>query len=285
MMAVGAAGSLERIFRGSKVRVVLSCAGLLAIIGLADYLTGWEISLRPFYLIPVSLAAWYLSRRGAVIAALVAGGVWFAADLMSGHAYSRLVVTCWNALVELVLFVIVALIVAALRRRVEQLVTSSRTDELTGAPNRRAFFERAQLEISRGNRFERPISIAYLDADNFKLMNDRGGHALGDAFLRTVAAAIARCLRATDLVARLGGDEFVVLLPETDAPSADVVLAKIRRELENAAKSSGAPITFSVGMVTFQRPPGSVDELVGVTDDLMYRAKNAGRNRMEKRTV
>jgi diguanylate cyclase (GGDEF)-like protein len=275
----------ERIFRESKAFVVLACAGLLVLVGLADYTTGWEISLRPFYLIPVSLAAWYLNRASAVFVAVVTGAVWFAADLMAGHAYSRLAVTCWNASVELVLFVIVALIVAALRRRVEQLVASSRTDELTGLPNRRAFFERADLEVSRGIRFQRPMTVAYLDADNFKLINDRGGHVAGDAFLRAVAAAIERCLRGTDLVARLGGDEFVVLLPETDVAAADIVLDKIRRELELAAEEFSDSATFSVGAVTFLRAPESVDQLIGATDDLMYRAKNAGRNRMERATV
>src|SRR5437773_2624774 len=107
----------------------------------------------------------------------------------------------------------------------------ARRDALTGAPNARAFYELAGAEIARARRYIHPFSVAYLDLDDFKLVNDRLGHLAGDAVLRSVARALGGVLRASDVVARLGGDEFAVLLPEAGAAPARLATDKLRQAL------------------------------------------------------
>jgi diguanylate cyclase (GGDEF)-like protein len=122
--------------------------------------------------------------------------------------------------------------------------------------------------------------MAYIDLDHFKLVNDTVGHTEGDRLLQVVAHALGSRLRATDLVARLGGDEFGVLLPNTDAEAAPAVLESLMASVRDAVDGSW-DVGATIGAVTFERPPESVDLMVRVADELMYRGKRAGRGRVE----
>ncbi len=104
-------------------------------------------------------------------------------------------------------------------------------DELTGLLNRRALVERLEEEISRARRHGAPLSLIYADVDEFKEVNDRFGHAVGDEFLILVAETLTLTLRPTDHVARMGGDEFVVVLPETDSAGAEALASRISEGL------------------------------------------------------
>jgi diguanylate cyclase (GGDEF)-like protein len=128
------------------------------------------------------------------------------------------------------LFLMTSLVVSALKGALEREKEVSRTDLLTGLPNRRHFFELVSGEIRRNHRYDEPFSIAYLDIDNFKTVNDLRGHAEGDKLLRLVAAVISAAIRETDIVARLGGDEFALLLPETARESALTALTKVQQQ-------------------------------------------------------
>jgi len=161
----------------------------------------------------------------------------------------------------------------------------SRIDPLTGAANRRSFYEVLEAEISRLNRYRRPLSVAYLDLDNLKRINDRFGHEIGDAVLSTVAATIQKHLRLGDTVARLGGDEFAILLKEADAASAMGAVRRIQKHLREAMDESQWEITFSVGLVTCERPPSSVRETISRADKLMYEVKRAGKNSISQAVV
>ncbi|MCA1641095.1 MAG: GGDEF domain-containing protein [Acidobacteria bacterium] len=156
---------------------------------------------------------------------------------------------------------------------------------LTGATNRRSFFEAAQSEINRARRHRHPFTVAYIDVDNFKELNDRGGHAAGDALLREVTRAIKANVREIDMVARLGGDEFVVLLPETDEAASRAVVSRVRKCLDDLAARRGWQVTFSIGVVTWTTPPRTVDTMIRQADDTMYEVKNTGKNRVAHHTV
>jgi diguanylate cyclase (GGDEF)-like protein len=133
-------------------------------------------------------------------------------------------------------------------------------------------------------RHARPFTIAYVDLDNFKQINDTFGHAAGDQFLRDVSQQISRRLRVTDSLARLGGDEFVVLLPETDQAAAQLVLTDIHKSLQHVVADRDYKSTASVGAVTFHSS-GDAEKMIAIADEAMYAVKQSGKNKVEWKLV
>ncbi|HZZ35688.1 MAG TPA: diguanylate cyclase, partial [Caulobacteraceae bacterium] len=168
-----------------------------------------------------------------------------------------------------------------------ELQRLARIDPLTGALNRRAFREAIEREAARARRHGRPLSLAMIDVDHFKRVNDAMGHAMGDRFLVAVAEAVAAALRTEDLFGRYGGEEFVVAFAETDLAGA--IQAAERLRLAIAAirlKHDGVvwSITASLGVASFGDLRGdsgeTVDSVINTADQALYQAKTAGRNRV-----
>ncbi|MCL6417261.1 GGDEF domain-containing protein [Aestuariirhabdus sp. Z084] len=128
-------------------------------------------------------------------------------------------------------------------------------------------------ELVRSSRYEHILSLAYIDIDNFKLVNDSLGHPAGDQLLIEVASSLKKSLRATDTVARLGGDEFSCLLPETGQEEAKAAFSKASELLIRRMKGRNWSVTFSVGIVTFETMPEDIKEAMKVADELMYSVK------------
>src|SRR5881409_3465678 len=120
-----------------------------------------------------------------------------------------------------------------MKRTQDALHLMATRDPLTRVLNGRAFTERVTHELERSRRYKRPLSLLYLDLDNFKVLNDSRGHQTGDAVLRLVADAMRQAVRLADVVGRLGGDEFAVLMPETDGALADLVAARLAANLRS----------------------------------------------------
>lgn len=253
---------------------------LIGFLGLVDYWTGPELSVALFYLIPIVLAAWIVNGRWAMILSGIGMICWLWADLVGGSVYTNLLIPYWNALLRFVYFVIVSYLTAFIRSLLVREHTLSRTDPLTGAMNKLAFNEFAEYELARIKRYPHPLSVAYIDLDNFKFVNDRLGHGVGDALLRQVVTTLSGVMRKTDGVARLGGDEFAVIMVETKPEDARRAFIKAQASLLAAMREHNWPVTFSIGIVTFLEPPDSVDALLGAADALMYRVKHRGKNRV-----
>jgi len=169
-------------------------------------------------------------------------------------------------------------------RLFEELRDLSLHDELTGLANRRLLRNRLEMELDRARRFEHPLSVLAADIDDFKLLNDRHGHATGDAALREVASTMRASVRRVDTVARTGGEEFVVLLPQAELDEAFGVAEKLRRQIEARAMPGGQEqpngrLTISVGVAAL-RDGDELDELLERADRALYAAKGAGRNRV-----
>lgn len=156
-------------------------------------------------------------------------------------------------------------------------------DYLTGLGNRRAFFEAAELEMERRRRSPRPTAMVMIDADHFKAVNDRHGHAGGDAVLRHLAAALNLTFRDIDVVARVGGEEFAVLLPSTDLAGAEAVANRLRLLVEDAVvKVDGVAIryTVSAGVAVMDEVANSLERVMKRADQALYAAKANGRNQV-----
>ncbi|HKP73848.1 MAG TPA: diguanylate cyclase [Pyrinomonadaceae bacterium] len=274
-------GLIERLEQRSKP--FLFTLGLLLVVlqSLINYLAGADFSFVLFYLLPVSLAAWLISRRAGVVISLASAVGYFVTEtLLSEHFHEHPLIPYFNVLTRLATFLFVTSFVSALRRSHDHERELARTDDLTGVINRRSFFEAAQLEISRARRHKRPFTVAYMDVDDFKLINDRFGHSVGDTVLRTVSQTIKRTIRGIDVVARLGGDEFVILMPETDEEAAQIVVNRVHHDIMRTIRENRWPITFSVGVVTWTTPPRTVDVMLKQADDAMYQVKNNGKNKV-----
>lgn len=249
----------------------------VALVGLLDYVTGPEISFSIFYLAPVAMVAMSGRSRPAIGVAFAGAGTWLFTEKLS-HTYSHWAIAYWNAFVRLGFFVIVALALARLRLYADRAQALAATDPLTGLANRRVFFSTLRLETARMARAGRPLTVAYLDVDDFKQVNDRLGHHAGDALLSCCGRVLTREVRATDTVARLGGDEFAVLLPETHLEAAKTLLARVHDALGRESLEGRYRVTFSIGAVNVSVPAPSVEAIIKRADEVMYRIKKTGKN-------
>jgi diguanylate cyclase (GGDEF)-like protein len=267
-------------------RFIWTAVGLLMVggIGILDYLTGYELAFSLFYLLPISLLTWLAGRRLGVVMALFSALVWLIADVVAGHAVPNPIIFFWNTLIRLGFFLIVVYLLTALRGTLEHERELNRVDSLTGAVNFRFFSTILQMEIDRNRRYERPFTIAYIDIDNFKTINDQFGHTTGDHLLRSVVQYAQAALRKTDSVARLGGDEFAILLPETGQVAATAFISRIQKGLLEEMQKGNWPVTFSIGVLTCQEAPQSVDEVIRLADGLMYSVKKNGKNAIQVST-
>lgn len=170
--------------------------------------------------------------------------------------------------------------VAQLERELADVSKLVKSDELTQVLNRRGLNEAMEIEAARSDRDGTPLSVALLDVDNFKLLNDTHGHDVGDSALKHLAKVVRQTVRPTDIVARFGGEEFVVLLPDTRSAEAAEVMVRVQRQLTRnyfLENNSRLLITFSAG-VTERQAKEDMNVVVARADEALYKAKDGGKN-------
>lgn len=273
--------ALDRAGRlGRRAPWVLAASfAAIAVIAVVDQLTGTRVSLAAIYAVPVGVLAWYFGRPGGHGGALLAASAELSADLLA-PIRDPIALTVWNAGTVLVLCWIVAEVLTRLHFALDSERNLARTDALTGIANGRQMREVVEVELERVTRYGGVFTLAFLDLDHFKGVNDTLGHQTGDRLLREIAGAMVSRLRRVDVVARFGGDEFVLLLPETDAEAARTVLDSVRGAIRTVAEPYGDSVRASVGAVTYLEPPASVDDVLRRADAAMYEAKAEGRDRV-----
>lgn len=268
----------------TKTRCFIAGFALLGAVGTLDLLSGYELSFSLFYILPISLITWFTGRRYGLLASIISAFIWYVADAAAEHQYSHPLIPVWNTLIRLAFFILISFLLSAIKRGTERERELAHTDFLTGAVNSRLFFNLIQMEVDRSLRHKSPFTLAYIDLDNFKKVNDQFGHTTGDEVLRAVVNHSRKHLRKTDVVARLGGDEFALLLPDTDQQSAQVILTKTQAHLLEEMQRNNWPITFSIGALTCTTAPQSTDELIRMADELMYSVKHESKNAIKYAT-
>jgi diguanylate cyclase (GGDEF)-like protein len=270
----------------NKSPLFWTVTGILAIglLGILDYASGNELTLSLFYLIPIVLVTGGVDRKAGLLMSVLSGMTLLGAETAAGQTYSHPIFYFLNTLIRTLFYVVVVYLMAELQKSRKEEQLAARTDFVTGAVNARYFNELLQMEISRIRRYPHPITLVYVDVDNFKLVNDLFGHKIGDEVLRCIATELKSQLRMTDTVARLGGDEFVMLLPSTRQTEAHVVVSKVYSQLTETMRQKSWPVTFSMGVVTCEFSPYSAEQLVNMADELMYEVKNSTKNNIRFRT-
>lgn len=267
------------IARVPKSVLILICIILVMSVAVCDYKTAEDISFYVFYSLPLFLAAWFIGIWAGILVSFVSSLLWGFVDLKTSE--HSLAILYLDTLLRLSFFAAVSLLISILHDAFEREKDSAHTDFLTGLPNRRTFIERFSTEIERAKRYNRPLTIAYIDLDNFKMLNDHYGHAVGDEALQKIAATLQEDIRKSDFVARMGGDEFLLYLPETNGTQAMSSLKHLQDSLNEVTKTHALPITFSIGAITYAIPKSSAEEMIRTADRIMYSAKSAGKNRIK----
>lgn len=259
----------------------------VALIGWADHASGPHVAFSLFYLVPVTVGAFWFGRATGLLAALAASAAWFAADF-DFREQSYFWIAMWNSFTRLGVFVSIGWLTATVRSdrdRLKELLARegelARTDALTGLSNSRALLEAIERELARVRRTDTaPCAVVYLDLDNFKQVNDRFGHGEGDRLLARVGQVLHATVRATDIAARVGGDEFVVLLWNVELSHATQTTERIIADV-NALGSAypGSGLGVSAGLAYFAHPPADADasSLLRQADAALYEGKRGGK--------
>ena len=256
----------------------------IALVCFVDYQSGAQISMMLLYAAPILAAAWFCGKVEGMVVAGIAAVCWSLVNFLNHSKGSSEVVLSWNALTRFGIFVLLAYTVslqANLKKALQREKQRADTDRLTGLLNKAAFREHVEEEMIRAQRYNHPLSLAFIDLDNFKQINDTRGHAFGDKLLLQVSETITESIRKTDLAGRIGGDEFTICFPETSDTQVRSAIHNLVQKLDMMTSQSGLQITASIGVVTCTNVCETYDALLGKADKLMYIAKQKGKNAVE----
>ncbi|TWJ16545.1 GGDEF domain-containing protein [Geobacter argillaceus] len=236
------------------------------------------------YAVPILVSAWFCGRTEGIVIAVFAASSWLMANLAHKLPDESETILSWNAFTRLGIFALLAYTVslqAQLRRALEREKLRADTDRLSGLLNKQAFRVRTEEEMLRARRYIHPLSLAFIDLDNFKQINDIQGHARGDKLLQQIGDTIKQTIRETDIAGRIGGDEFAICFPEISDAQVRKAVDKLVKALDIMTSQSGWQVTASIGVVTCIEICETYDAILSKADELMYVAKEKGKNSVE----
>ena len=251
------------------------CGAMLMVgsIGIVRYRTGPELALSLLYLPAIVFSAWKAGRWAGVLVSFCSAGSWLLADIRMLHTFSHAAIPFINETFRLIVFLILAFMTAKLKEMLDIQKNLARTDALTHIANRRSFYELAELDHKRARRHGYPLSVLYLDLDNFKAVNDGFGHQAGDMLLKDAAGILQQNIRAIDILGRIGGDEFCIVLVNATPADTARIAGKLETRLLDLMKRNRYPVAVSMGVAVFFDMPPSVADMIQAADKLMYQAK------------
>jgi len=259
----------RRDLRGRSPRTALSAALVLtAGVGALDWVTGYEVSVLALYLLPPALAGWHAGRRWAIVLAVLGAAAWLGADLLAGHPYSHLAIPYWNAVARLAIFAAFGALAGELRTARERI---ARGPDEEGLPAAGSFYRMLEQEYARVLRYDRPVTLAYVDAGGVR--GDAGPG--GEAFAAAVLDVLRSTLRGTDVVARPRGKEFALILADTGPDAAAVALGRLSGALGKLLGRQGGGASIVIGAVSCTAPVSDVNHLIQRAYQLMYQADRA----------
>jgi diguanylate cyclase (GGDEF)-like protein len=268
-----------------RILVVSLGLTMVAILGLLDALSSPYVSFAVFYALTIMGVTFHAGWVAGTIVAILASGTTLTSNLLYAPAEVSAVAALWDLGNEIAVFVSLVLILHQIRSMFDKLADQSSRDLLTGALNTRGVLEAFERERSRAQRNAAPLSLAFIDLDNMKRVNDELGHAEGDEMLRILAASVLSSIREADAFGRVGGDEFALILPDSDEQAALKAIQRLRSVVNRRTHARSPYISVSVGVVTFRRDPPEAADALRAADALMYVAKRAGGNRVAGRVL
>ncbi len=259
----------------SRTIFLASILAMVSIFGF-DVADGSKIWLNVLYVFPIATSAFYCERTIRVaIAVAIACGLQLLTLIAYQMSVSSIVV---NVVIELASGATLVILARGARSNIARMVALAVTDELTRLHNRRGLESVIRREIARQKRYGGVFSLAVLDLDRFKELNDRQGHAAGDRALKLIGRVLSKSTRQSDSVGRLGGDEFVIVMPDTQRWECATLCRNLSTAIIRRMTVANFSITASIGFATFEQAPDSVSMALQRADRAMYAVK-AGRSR------
>ena len=279
--------TLTSVFAIGGFTIVLM---LLTVAHVFDWDATWLTENVMLLVFAAVLGAWTCHRWPVpvLVLAMIAVGVWCRADLARVSDWWFRLVCCAGRATAIGLLVVWT---TAVRRSLERARHLAKVDSLTGLPNRQAVLQALEAELCRARRFGRAFSIAMLDCDGFKQINDQRGHLVGDQVLRQIGSALRKQTRVCDCIGRLGGDEFAMILSEANIDQVPVIIERLRSALRLELSREFPSLTYSIGVVTVQasngdeNPPLDWFGCLQRADQAMYTAKREGHDRTRFETL
>ena len=251
---------------------------IIAVWGMIDLATGYEYSFSVFYLIPVSIAAWYDNKYITMLTIILSAFTWLYADYSAGHHYSNSIIPYWNVCVRLGFFSVVAFLLFKIKRSLSEMTLMAMEDSLTLLNNTRAFNIEYQMLKRRHSKKDQTLAVGIIDLDGFKSVNDTYGHSKGDDVLVEFAHVLKETTRMNDVVARMGGDEFVVILQDTNSQGIEDYAKRLRNKFLLSGLKQQYGVDFSMGIQVYAELPDNLDEATHQADQLMYQSKARGKS-------
>lgn len=270
--------------RTSRLALSLVCVSLIVGFGLLRVHTQAQFTFASLMLLPVLANTWLLGRVGGWTSAILAALMWGYADHASADANEAAWIPGLNAFVHLINYGIVVELVHKVQELLQREANNARVDRLTGLLNRRGFMEAFEDQAKLAHRLEASFSIAFIDLDRFKRLNDTRGHKEGDTALKTVGATLLKSARSTDVIGRLGGDEFCVLAFSRSANDAEIEASRLHAQLTQALLKF-APVGASIGVAFFDKTNLTAAEMIQRADEIMYAVKEAGKGNVRVKVI
>lgn len=270
--------TLERLFAHDLTLRRVLIFIILVVLGSIDLATGYEYSFSVFYLIPISIAAWYDHVKITIITILLSAITWLLADINAGHPYSNHIIPFWNATVRLGLFSIVAFLLMNVRKNWQEMKNLAMKDQLTSLDNSRAFDIEYRILRKLNFRKQSFFAVGIIDLDGFKAVNDTHGHHKGDEVLLQFSQILKQACRSSDIVARLGGDEFAIILLDIDEDQAHQCDHRLRTLFAASGLNQKYGVDFSMGLAILSELPESLEHATKTADQLMYLSKSLGKS-------
>jgi diguanylate cyclase (GGDEF)-like protein len=267
-----------------QLAVIVFCLALVAGIAWLEHVTGPYLSFGILYILPVAVCGWWLGLTHGLLVALASAAAGSVIERVDNSEFPAIALV-WNGVVRFCTLALITSLLARLHGSMRRERLLARTDPLTGAANGRSFYEAMAREAEVAREKSQPLSLAYLDLDDFKIVNDRLGHAAGDEVLKHFVNTILDEVGTEGLVARVGGDEFALLLPATGPQRAAELTRRVHQRSLEEFRRHDWNVTVSIGSVTFLKPRWDVDRMIQYADALMYAAKKAGKSRVESNIV
>lgn len=267
--------SVQSIWKGwlSSIGVCVTLI-VLGLIGGSDSSGQFQMAVRWLSIAVLVGSAWICPPRFTLISSLLAFVTWSWIEIRDSDWSEWLP----GHLVRLIVAIGLVACIVRLRKQLSAAQRLARVDSLTGLPNRQALIDAIEAELSRAKRFGRPFSLAILDCDGFKQINDAMGHLVGDDVLRRIADSLRNQTRRYDCAGRWGGDEFLIVLSELDQDGAHLVAERIRAAMRHDVEREHPSLTFSMGIITIRDPDQDWECYVRRADEAMYTAKRIGRD-------